>query len=32
LKTLTVTVAWNDPQPHTMQLAGFVRCSEVPCP
>jgi prepilin-type N-terminal cleavage/methylation domain-containing protein len=33
LKTATVTVAWTDPAgDHAMQLAAFVRCSEVPCP
>ena len=32
LKTVVVTVAWNDPLPHQTRLAGFVRCSEVPCP
>ena len=32
LKTVIVTIAWNDPQPRTMQLGGFVRCAEVPCP
>jgi Tfp pilus assembly protein PilV len=32
LKTVVVTLNWNDPLPHQTQLAGFVRCSEVPCP
>jgi len=32
LKTVVVTVTWNDPLAHQTQLAGFVRCSEVPCP
>lgn len=32
LKTVIVTVAWNDPRPRTMQVGGFIRCSEVPCP
>ena len=32
LKTVTVTVSWTDSTPHTMQLAGYVRCSKVPCP
>lgn len=32
LKTVVVAVAWTDHTPHTMQLAGYVRCSEVPCP
>ena len=32
LRTVRVIVAWNDPLPHTMQLAGYVRCSAVPCP
>jgi type II secretory pathway pseudopilin PulG len=32
LKTVVVTVSWNDPLPHQTQLAGFVRCSVVPCP
>lgn len=32
LKTVLVSVAWNDPRPRTMQLGGFVRCTLVPCP
>jgi len=32
LKTVTVTVSWTDTTTHTMQLAGYVRCSTVPCP
>jgi len=32
LKTVTVSVAWTDTTPHTMQLAGYVRCATVPCP
>jgi hypothetical protein len=32
IKTVVVTLSWNDPNPHQTQLAGFVRCSEVPCP
>ena len=32
LKTVVVTVSWNDPLAHQTQLAGFVRCSVVPCP
>jgi hypothetical protein len=32
LKTVVVTVSGNDPLPHQTQLAGFVRCSVVPCP
>jgi prepilin-type N-terminal cleavage/methylation domain-containing protein len=32
LKTVTVNVAWTDATAHTMQLAGYVRCSAVPCP
>lgn len=32
LRTLTVTVSWNDPLPHSMQLASYLRCSTVPCP
>lgn len=32
LKTILVSVAWNDPRPRTMQLGGFVRCTLVPCP
>lgn len=31
LRTVVVTVAWTDSAPHTLQLAGFVRCSTVPC-
>ena len=31
LKTVTVTVSWTDNTTHTMQLAGYVRCSKVPC-
>jgi len=32
LKTLAVTVAWNDSRPHTASVAAYVRCSRVPCP
>ena len=32
LKTVIVTVAWSDSTPHTMKLAGYVRCTTVPCP
>lgn len=32
LKTVVVSVSWTDTAPHTLQLAGYVRCSEVPCP
>lgn len=32
LKTIMVTVAWNDPRPRSMQLGAFVRCTLVPCP
>jgi type II secretory pathway pseudopilin PulG len=32
LKSVWVRVAWTDSDPHTMQLAGYVRCATVPCP
>src|SRR5262249_51803355 len=32
LKTVTVRVAWTDSTAHAVQLAGYVRCSTVPCP
>ena len=32
LKTVVVSVAWNDPLPHTTRLSAYVRCDEVPCP
>ena len=31
LKTVTVTVAWVDSSSHTARLAGYVRCSTIPC-
>ena len=31
LKTVTVTAAWTDSKPHMLQVAGFVRCPNVPC-
>jgi Tfp pilus assembly protein PilV len=31
LKTVTVTASWTDSKPHTLQVAGFVRCPNVPC-
>lgn len=31
LKTIIVSVAWNDPRARTMQVGGIVRCSTVPC-
>jgi prepilin-type N-terminal cleavage/methylation domain-containing protein len=31
LKTVMVTVSWTDQTPHSLQLAGFVRCATVPC-
>jgi Tfp pilus assembly protein PilV len=31
LKTVTVTASWTDPTAHTLQVAGFVRCPNVPC-
>ena len=32
LKTVTVTVAWNDPVARSTKVAAYVRCSTVPCP
>jgi hypothetical protein len=31
LKTVTVTVAWNDSRAHETSVAGYVRCSTIPC-
>jgi Tfp pilus assembly protein PilV len=31
LKTVTVTAAWTDPASHSLQVAGYVRCPNVPC-
>jgi Tfp pilus assembly protein PilV len=31
LKTVTVTVSWQDSRPHTTQVAAYVRCSAIPC-
>jgi hypothetical protein len=31
LRTVTVTVAWTDGEPHSLQLVGFVRCLNLPC-
>jgi hypothetical protein len=32
LKTVTVTVAWNDYREHQTSVSSYVRCSAVPCP
>lgn len=32
LRTVVMNVSWTDTTPHTMQLAGYVRCATVPCP
>jgi len=32
VKTVTVRVSWTDHRPHTTTVAGYVRCSTVPCP
>jgi type II secretory pathway pseudopilin PulG len=32
LKTVTVTVAWNDGASHSTKMAAYVRCSTIPCP
>lgn len=32
LKTVTVSVAWNDYSSHVTQVSAYVRCSTVPCP
>ena len=31
IRTVTVTVSWTDYEPHSLQLAGFVRCQNLPC-
>jgi Tfp pilus assembly protein PilV len=31
LRTITVTVTWRDTRSHTTTLAGYVRCSAIPC-
>jgi Tfp pilus assembly protein PilV len=31
LKTVTVSATWTDTTTHTVQVAGYVRCSIVPC-
>ena len=31
LRTATVSVAWTDAEPHVLQLAGYVRCQNLPC-
>ena len=31
MKTLTVTVAWTDYEPHQASVSAYVRCSTVPC-
>jgi Tfp pilus assembly protein PilV len=31
LKTVTVTVSWQDSRPHATQVAAYVRCSAIPC-
>jgi hypothetical protein len=31
LKTITVTVAWTDYEPHQTSVSAYVRCSTVPC-
>jgi Tfp pilus assembly protein PilV len=32
LRTVTVSVAWQDSRSHTTQAAAYVRCSSIPCP
>jgi Tfp pilus assembly protein PilV len=32
LKTVTVSVSWTDSSTHFTRVAGYVRCSAVPCP
>ena len=32
LRTVTMTVSWTDTLPHSLQLAGYVRCLNLPCP
>jgi Tfp pilus assembly protein PilV len=31
LKTVTVTVSWQDSRPHFTRVAAYVRCSAIPC-
>ena len=31
LRTVTVTVAWTDGAPHSLQLVGYIRCQNLPC-
>ena len=31
LRTVTVTVAWNDGASHSTKMAAYVRCSTIPC-
>jgi len=31
LRTVTVTVSWQDTRSHTTTLAAYVRCSTIPC-
>ncbi len=31
LRTVTVTVSWNDPRAHSTQLSAYIRCSTIPC-
>jgi Tfp pilus assembly protein PilV len=32
LKTVTVSIDWNDSRANTTQVAAYVRCSAIPCP
>jgi Tfp pilus assembly protein PilV len=31
LKTVTVTVTWDDSRPHTTRVAAYIRCAAIPC-
>jgi Tfp pilus assembly protein PilV len=31
MKTVTVTVSWRDYRNHSTRIAGYVRCSTIPC-
>src|SRR6266478_5764988 len=31
LRTVTVTVSWQDSRSHTTTLAAYIRCSTIPC-
>jgi Tfp pilus assembly protein PilV len=31
LRAVTVLVSWKDSRQHTTRLAGYVRCSKIPC-